>query len=91
MERAEFKKRDVIVKIGSDEMYAVAGVVPRGFSYYELHKVDKDGRDLHGFLTTGRLAVERDFVRVGRRPAKLLTMAIDFVKDIWSCLENGKV
>lgn len=61
----EFKKGDIIVEIGSQDLYLVSEDNVN-YGYYGLHGVDKEGNDLETFFGVNMDKVHKSFVKVGR-------------------------
>lgn len=62
--KLEFRKRDIVVRIGDSRLYVVTDTSPSKY-HYGLQEVDRFGNDLYSFFGLGKHTAHREFVRVG--------------------------
>ena len=62
--KLEFRKRDMVVRIGDSRLYVVTETSPSKY-YYGLQEVDRFGNDLCSYYGAGKHTVHREFVKVG--------------------------
>ena len=62
--KLEFRKRDMVVRIGDSRLYVVTETNPDKY-YYGLQEVDRFGNDLCSYFGISKNTVHREYVRVG--------------------------